>query len=297
MTAPQSAQFTANGTFLHVVDNNEAIVLSVPIFAKHTRTLRVYMSKAQAADKESNLATNGMTQDKNQIKGTLYERMTDLTTLVSAFAADRNDNVLANRVNNFPSVFGRTRQNDVATLCRGILDDVKPFLPDLADYTITADTLQEIYDLIDAYEGKVPETRSKRKEKTVSTTSRDDIFDQMTDLMVNKLLKVAVAFKKDNLDFYNKIVAAASIDATSTKPTLLKVVLKNKTGTRAIQTMTARSLDSDTHLTPNDKGVIVFKFEKGGLKDIEIPIEGGEPIKLTSIRVKQGKTKTIAVSV
>jgi hypothetical protein len=51
------------------------------------------------------------------------------------------------------------------------------------------------------------------KEKTVNTTNPDDIFDLMTDLMDNKILKVAVCFKKIDLDFYNKLIAAA-VDAT-----------------------------------------------------------------------------------
>ena len=158
MTAPQSAQYTANNAFLLLVDTNEATARKVPIFYKHTQTLRLNMARAKAEDTESQKDTKGITKDKNQIKSDLLERMTDLTDIVSGFVSEKNNNVLANRVNNFSTVFARTRQNDVATLCRGILDAVTPFLSDLVDYTITAETLQDIYDLIDAYEGKVPET-------------------------------------------------------------------------------------------------------------------------------------------
>ncbi len=297
MTAPQSAQYTANNAFLLLVDTNEATARKVPVFFKHTQTLRLNMARAKAEDTASQKDTKGMTKDKNQIKSDLLERMTDLTDMVSGFASEKKDNVLANRVNNFHNVFARTRQNNIATLCRGILDDVAPFVPDLVDYTITAETLQDLYDLIDVYDGKVPETRTKVKEKTVNTTNRDDIFDLMTDLMENKILKVAVGFKKNDLDFYNKLIAAAAVDATTTKPALIKVVLKNETGTRDLKTMMARSLDNDKHLTANTKGVITFKFAKGGLKDIEVPIEGGEPIKLTGIMTKNGKTKRIVVPV
>ena len=297
MTAPQSAQYTANNAFLLLVDSNEATAQKVPVFFKHTQTLRLNMARAKAEDTESQKDTKGLTKDKNQIKSDLLGRMTDLTAMVSGFASEKNNNVLANRVNNFPTVFARTRQNDVATVCRGILDATKPFLPDLVDYTITAATLQDIYDLIDVYEGKVPETRTQLKEKTVNTTNRDDVFDLMTDLMDNKILKVAVGFKKIDLDFYHKLIAAATVDATITKPALIKVVLKNETGTRDLKTMMARSIDTDKHLTANNKGVITFKFAKGGLKDIEVPIEGGEPIKLTGIMTKNGQTKRIVVPV
>ncbi len=297
MTAPQSAQYTANKAFLLLVDTNEATAQKVPVFFKHTQTLRLNMARAKAEDTASQKDTKGLTKDKNQIKSELLGLMTDLTDMVSAFASEKNNNVLANHVNNFTTVFARTRQNDIATLCRGILDAVKPFLPDLVDYTITAEMLQDMYDLIDVYEGKVPETRTKVKEKTVNTTNRDDIFDLMTDLMDNKILKVAVGFKKIDLDFYNKLIAAAASDASTTKPALIKVVLKNETGTRDLKTMMARSMDSDKHLTPNKKGVITFKFAKGGLKDIEVPVEGGESIKLTGILTKNGQTKRIVVSV
>ena len=297
MTAPQSAQYTANNAFLLLVDTNEATAQKVPVFFKHTQTLRLNMARAKAEDTASQKDTKGMTKDKNQIKSDLLAMMTDLTDIVSGFVSEKNNNVLANRVNNFSTTFARTRQNDIATLCRSILDAVTPFVPDLVDYTITADTLQDIYDLIDVYEGKVPETRTKVKEKTVNTTNRDDIFDLMADLMDNKILKVAVGFKKIDLDFYNKLIAAAAVDATTTKPAQIKVVLKNETGTRDLKAMMARSLDSDKHLTPNKKGVITFKFAKGGLKDIEVPVEGGESIKLTGILTKNGQTKRIVVPV
>jgi hypothetical protein len=75
------------------------------------------MARAKAEDIASQKDTKGMTKDKNQIKNDLLERMTDLTDIVSGFVSEKKDNVLANRVNNFSTVFARTRQNDIATLC------------------------------------------------------------------------------------------------------------------------------------------------------------------------------------
>ncbi len=101
--------------------------------------------------------------------------------------------------------------------------------------------------------------------RTVNTTNRDNIFDLMTDLN-NKILKVAVGFKKIDFDFYKKLIAAATVDATTTKPAQIKVVLKNETGTRKLKAMMARSLDSDKHLAANTKGVITFNLPKVDLK-------------------------------
>lgn len=297
MTIPQSAQYTACTAFLHFIDANDATARNVPIFYTHTQTLRGYLVKAKAEDTESQKDTKGMTKDKNQVKTNIFELMIDFTDIVSAFAAANSNTVLANRVNNFTSVFGKTRQNDIATLCRGILDEVKPFLPDLVDYTITLATLQEIYDLIDVYEGKIPETRTTVKGKTVNTTNRDDIFNLITDLMDNKILKVAVGFKKIDLDFYKRLIAAAAVDATTTKPAIVKVVLSDESGTRDFKMMTARSLDSDKPKKANTKGAITFRFAKGGLKDIEVPMPNGEPIKLTGIETKNGKTTKVVVPV
>ena len=295
MTAPQAAQVTANNSFLLLITNNDTLSRSVPIFFKYTQTLRAYMAEAKTADAASKESTTGMTLDKVQIKTSIYEQTVILTTIVSAFADDSNNSTLSERVKNFPSVFKKTRQNDLSALCKDILDKVRPFLPELKDYNITAEMLQEIQDLIDLYDDKVPETRTKVKEKSAILIDRNIVFDLMTDLMTNKILKVAVAFKKDNLTFYNKLVAAAGIDGNAL--TQIVIVLKNETGTRDLQAMKARSLDSKTHLTPNAKGEIAFTFAKGGLKNIEVPIEGGEPIKLSNIKALKGKTKRIIVTV
>lgn len=96
--------------------------------------------------------------------------------------------------------------------------------------------------------------------------NRDDIFDLMTDLIENKILKVAVAFKKNDLDFYNKLIAAAAVGATTTKPARIQVVLKNDTGTRDLKTMMARSIDSDKHITHNKKVSLPSNLPKVDLK-------------------------------
>lgn len=253
------------------------------------------LAKAQLADTNAQEDTTGLTAEKNQLKADLYDLMSDLTDIVSGFASEKNNSTLSKRVDNFASVFGSTRQHDIVSLCKDILDKVKPYLLELADYGVTQETLDEITVLIDVYEGKVPATRAKRKEKTVSTTDRDTLFEQMDDLMTNKILKFSKVFKKTDLTFYNKLNASSTIDETQMKPTQIRVTFKSATGKRVAHTLTAHLEGADLHHTPNDKGDIFIKVPKGGLHNINLPVAGGEPIKLIGIRAKKGRMVTAKV--
>ncbi len=295
MTAKQHAQRDSYTSFLLTVDANDAIALTAPAFYRSIQTLRSLLVKAQLADTSAQEDTTGITADKNQIKAELYDKMVDLTDIVSGFAAEKNNSTLSKRVNNFASVFGNTRQYDIVPLCKDILDKVKTYLPELADYGITQETLDEITLFMATYEEKVPETRAKRKGKTVSTADRDTLFDEMDDLMTNKILKFSKVFKKTNLAFYNKLTASSTVDETQMKPTLIRVTFRTNTGKRAVHTLTALLEGDDVHNTPNVKGDIFVKVPKGGLHNIKIPIEGSEPINLIGIRAKKGRMVTVKV--
>jgi hypothetical protein len=300
MTAKQSAQYDAYTAFLVFIDANISTAQTVPAFYRTTQLLKTLLVQAKAANTIAKQNTTGITKDKNQSKDKLYDKMSFLTDIVSAFASEKNDNVLSQRVKNFASTFGSTKQNAIGDLCRDIVDKIKPYLPQLAECAITQADLDDITDLINTFDSKVPNTRSKLKTKKVGTSERDEMFDEMEDLMDNKILKFGKAFQKDNLTFYNQIKAHSEAVETLTKPTLIKLIVKNTTDTRNIlgtPPLTARIEGSDTHHTANDKGIILVKAPKGGLYNIEIPMEGSNPVKLENLKAKKGRTVSVKVDV
>ena len=298
MTAKQSAQSAAIASFLLLIDSNDKLARSVPAFFRHTESLRDLLGQAKSADAQSKQSTTGITKDKLSTKAQLQAKMVKLTALVSGFAADTGDSILAKRVNGFTNAYNRTRQHEIVDLCQDVLDKIKPHLPHLKDYAVTADMLKEAQDLMDTYDGKVPVTRSKAKEKKVSTSDRAAMFTKMTDLINNKILKVAVAFQDSESSFYKKMTEMLVADATSTPPTQIKLVFENKTGLRSMNTVIS-AVSSNTNIaqTPNDKGEILLKFQKGGRFDINVTIEGGEPIHLNQVLAKKNKTTKLVVSI
>jgi hypothetical protein len=297
MTAPQTAQSAAYTAFLLLITQSEAIARKNPAFFRYTEMLRASMARVQIVNAASMQTTVGTTEDKAKSKTQLYDDMTILTNLVLPFADDNNHTVLFERVNNFATVFGRTKQAEIATLCRDIVTKVTPHLKELADYTVTPEMLQDINNLIDAYDGKVPKTRSQTKERGVNTKERDALFVKMDTLMRDKILKAAAGFKKTDLDFYSRIIATTTVDETQTPPTVLRIHFKDAKGKRVKHANTARVDGSETVHTQNDKGDIIIKFDKGGRKDILIPVEGGEPMLFKGLLLKKGKTKTLRVTI
>jgi hypothetical protein len=295
MTAKQTAEYAAYTTFLILISAEEAIAKSIPAFFNYCQTLRGWMGEVDAYKATAQQSTTGITEDKNKVKAALLEQMTLLTTLVQPFAADTNNTILLKRVKAFPTAFGRTRQHEIANLCQDVLDKIAPFLADLANYGVTQDLIQENQDLIDSFGGKAPTTRSLIKNNTVNTQNRDELFDKMLDLVNNKMRLSANGFKRNNIAFYKRIIAALGVDTTQPVVTTLKIKFIHTTGKHAAQQLMARIAGSDVHHKANEKGIITMKFEKGGLHDIEIPIEGGDPIKRTGVLLTKGRSKTITI--
>jgi hypothetical protein len=296
MTTPQIAQSAAYTAFLLLTTEAEATTRKIPIFFKYTETLRDLMSKAQVANAASLQKTNGTTADKAKVKTQLLDDMTLLTDLVLPYADDANETVLSERVKNFSTIFGRTKQAEIATLCRDIVGKVRGHLTALSDYGVTAEMLTNLEHLIDVFDGKVPETLSQSKERGVNTQLRDALFVKMNALMMNKILKTATGFKQSDPDFYSRIVATTTVAETQTPPTVLRIRFVDASGKPAKHTLRASIMGSDAEHTPNEKGDIVMKFAKGGRQDIHIPIEGGAPIVFKGLMLRKGKTKTLRVT-
>lgn len=296
MTTPQIAQSAAYTAFLLLITEAEATARKIPIFFKYTETLRDLMGKAQVANAASLQKTNGTTADKGKVKAQVLDDMTLLTNLVLPYADDANETVLLERVKNFPTIFGRTKQAEIATLCRDIVGKVKGHLTALSDYGVTAEMLTNLDNLIDVFDGKVPETLSQSKERGVNTQLRDALFVKMNALMMNKILKTATGFKQSDPDFYSRIVATTTVAETQTPPTVLRIHFVDASGKPAKHTLRAGIMGSDAEHAPNEKGDIVMKFPKGGRQDIHIPIEGGAPIVFKGLMLRKGKTKTLRVT-
>jgi hypothetical protein len=296
MTAKQMVEYAAYTTFLLLIAAEDAIAKSLPAFFRYSQTLKGWMGEVDGHKAAAQQSTTGITEDKNKVKALLLEQMSLLTSLVIPFADDTNNTILLNRIKAFPTAFARTRQHEIATLCQDVIDKITPYLADLADYGVTEDQIPEIQDLINDFDGKVPTTRSLIKESTVNTGNRDELFDKMSDLVLNKILFSAKGFNRNkNGVFYKKVVAALTVDTTQAATTTLRIKFKYTTGKHASMRLAARVAGSDVHHTANEKNIITMKFDKGGLYDIEIPVEGGEPIKRTGILLVKGRSKTITI--
>ena len=297
MTTAQSAQKAAYLSFVGIVQTYDATARLVPKFFKYFETLKALLIQADVANAASLQSTSGTTEDKLQVKAELMEKMTHLTNIALLFAKESKNNVLITRFKGFPTVVGKTRQDGIAPLCQDILDKMTPILPDLADFGISSDMLQAAQTLANRFDEKVPETREQTKARAFNTKERNRLFDEMTDLVDNKILTIVDTFKETNKDFYNRVVATITVPDIQPKPTLLRIKFKNTTGRRTEHSLTARLEGSTVAHKPNEKGEIVIKLPKGGLHNIEIPMEGGEPIRLMNLRAKQGKTTTVVVEI
>lgn len=297
MTANQQAEKDAYVNFFSVIDTHNAIARSVPMFFKYSETLRTWFTEALVEDAASKHKTNATTEDKLKTKGALFTTMELLTRLTLPYALDTDDTILKDRVDKFKTTFNNTPQGDIAAFCKDILKKMQPHSAALIEYGITTDQVEEAQALIDTYEGKVPETRAQTKERVGHTEKRAALFAKMLDLVGNRILNSLEAFKKDNADFYTRITNALAIAQTQTKPTILRIKLKNTSGRRFAHTFRTLIAGNEAVYTANEKGDIVMRLNKGGLHDIEIPMEGGEPIKLPKLRIVKGKTKTVTVEI
>ncbi|WP_378187702.1 hypothetical protein ACE939_04950 [Aquimarina sp. W85] len=134
-----------------------------------------------------------------------------LNDILEAYATieDKKD-VRQKAAKSFSDLYKLRNQEFILVINETILL-LEQYLGELADYGVTADQITDLKTSFDKFLTLHGQPRQYRIESKQATMSLSELFDELTELLTNKLDKILKSFKRTDSNFYNGYEAARII--------------------------------------------------------------------------------------
>lgn len=180
-----------------------------------------------AAQQDASVIT-GITADKNVSKEELCSKAAELASVAFAYASTVGSNALKNEVDFSYSKLFKLRDDLLAPNCQNIHDRVAGNAAALADYGVTAAMTTELQQLIDRYSADAPKPRTAMSSRKATTAALVTLFEELDDVLKNRLDKIIVLFEKTHPDFAAAYGTARRIIEQGAVTTQLKGIVTDK---------------------------------------------------------------------
>lgn len=186
------------------------------------------------AQQDASIIT-GITADKNVSKDKLCAKASELANVTFAYASTTGNNTLKEEVNFSYSKLARLREELLAPNCQNIHDRIVENIAALADYGITGAMATELQQLIDKYSADTPKVRTAISNRKATTASLVTLFEELDDILKNRMDKIVVIFEAANPEFVAAYNAARRIIEPVTITTQLKGIVTDKLDSKPIK--------------------------------------------------------------
>lgn len=200
--------YQAVNTYL---DANTAAWNGVPILVTLKNELDTYLVNIQTQQKGQEAARVYLGVNKTTQKRFVAEKADILNDALETYAAINNLAELEQKAAKTFTDLYSTRNQDFITILSETITLLEQQLENLTDYGVTADQITDLKNSMDQFLALNGQPRQYRIAEKQATLQMEDLFEQTTTLLNNKIDKVMKRFKNANNDFYNGYVSARTI--------------------------------------------------------------------------------------
>ena len=137
-------------------DNNLNIIAVTPAFQTAFENFKAKIATIVSTAQQKDVVLKGVATDKSNVKQLLCQQAADIAGSISAFASATSNNTLKQGVNFSASALLQKRDDQLAPRCQNIHAKGLENLAALADYGITAETLDNLQTAINNYVAEAP---------------------------------------------------------------------------------------------------------------------------------------------
>lgn len=191
-------------------DNLDKVQAIVALERAHTEHKNMIV-EIDTASTEMNSVAEGRTKQKNNAEEALADKVAVYAKLVRAHALAVNDLNLAEK-NNW-TAYGLLKVADLETLSKikEIHADAVANTVHLADYGVTAEELTEFGEDINTYEAFFGDKGMAFTDKSVLRQKLHELFDNINNLLNNRIELIMERFSITDVEFYNKYHEAKTL--------------------------------------------------------------------------------------
>ncbi len=148
---------------------------------------------------------------KDALKTGIAVKLSSLSGALQAYAYDKGDTDLAEKVKVSKSDIIQTKDADMDAVVKRVLNEARTSLNELTDFGVTADVCDEIQTSLDEFQALIGKPRHILNKKYVTLETLDNLFDECNDLLRNRMDNIMLMFRESQPEFYQGYERARTI--------------------------------------------------------------------------------------
>ncbi len=218
MTNYQNAVLAAYDKMLIECDKAPQTVARIPLFSKKVTQVRAIVTEIKSLAPQQEEITTGITTEKNVLLEDVVELTLDIAGAVHAYAEEKNDIQLQEKVNYSRSAVHRADQAGVILIADIVLGQAQKIAPaDLEECGIEAGEVQECTEKLAKLKGSVNDKKIVSIDQSGITKRIGGLFGELADIKSKSFDKLVRQFEHKDPEFYFKFKAASAIHYSPAK--------------------------------------------------------------------------------
>ncbi|MBL7766799.1 MAG: carboxypeptidase regulatory-like domain-containing protein [Chitinophagaceae bacterium] len=237
----------------------------------------------------------GIAIDKKMAKSNLSQLSTEVAAIIWAYASEIGNFTLQQSVHYSFTDLSRMKDDLLSPICQNIYNVANDNSAVLIDYGMTPTLLVSLQTAIDDYSVAVPKPRSAKSIKMVYTQNIAALIKEINSILKNRLDKLSLSFNSTDPDFVKAYFNARIIIDPNTTTTQLKGKITDAEGNPLKMALVSIVGQSITPKKTSVSGNFSFKPIPHGSYQIQVSLEGYEPITLYDQQIKMGQINKLNI--
>ena len=153
----------------------------------------------------------GVAEDKTAQREKLTEKALETGNAVFAYASDKKNATLKDKVNFSETRLKRERDTVLIQHCQRILDEAKIIIGELGDYGLNMNDLDNFQTMINEFSDALSLPRAAITERKGATSSMEEVIADIDHVLKEKMDRLMDKFKTTAADFYKQYFDVRSI--------------------------------------------------------------------------------------
>jgi hypothetical protein len=297
MNARQKAKSDMCKVVEQVCDENAGILSEIAAFQTAVNKFKTLLAQLLETEQIRSLPLTGITADKSLDRANLCRLSANLAGYIYAYASVAKNETLKAEVNYSHSKLLLMREDQLVAATQNIHALGTTNNGALKDYGVTDAKLTELQTAIDVFKASMPKPRVAKGQKITLTANRDEIFDQIDDILINQMDVLVPNYEETHPDFVHRYREARKIKDPATTKTQLKGKVTNAADNSPINDATITVVELGLSATTNLAGEYQFKPIDYGEFTVKVTATGFQDLEVDEVKIKLGEINSLNLQI
>ncbi|MBL7729824.1 MAG: carboxypeptidase-like regulatory domain-containing protein [Chitinophagaceae bacterium] len=234
MNNRQIAKYGMFHLVLTFCKRNIDIIKKLPAFGYAYNTFEAIVNTIDAAAPAAARKTTGPAAAKKQLRKNLQAKALSISSRLFAYAADKDDPALKEKISYTNRDLNRLQGEELAPVCKVILETATELLPEMADYNLTQARLDELNVLIQSYVTFIPVPQLEANDIRATARRIRLLFEEAEKVLEEKMDNLAYSIRDNEPDFYAGYTDSRKVTDAATRHTKVSGTVSEKSTGRGI---------------------------------------------------------------